>query len=108
MTQTIVQINFTYGMADAEYATLAQHGATAIAGVPGLIWKVFLCNAEQKTAGGIYLFADQAAATAYVNGPIIARLRQHPQITAMSINLFAILLAPTAVTRGPLAALSPA
>lgn len=108
MTQTIVQINFTYGMTDADYATLAHHGAVAIADVPGLIWKLFLCNSEQQTAGGIYLFADRAAATAYVNGPIIGRLRQHPQITGMGINLFDVLLAPTQVTRGPLAALSPA
>jgi hypothetical protein len=108
MTQTIVQINFTYGMTDAEYAAVACHGAVAIADVPGLIWKLFLSNPEQQTAGGIYLFADRAAATAYVNGPIIGRLRQHPQITEMDVKLFDVLLAPTQITRGPLAAPAPA
>lgn len=108
MTSTIVQINFTYAMTAAEYAVLAQHGAEPIAQVAGLHWKVFLHNAETCEAGGIYLFASQADADAYVNGPIIARLRQHPQISAMHIKRFAVLTEPTTITRGPLPAVTSA
>ena len=103
MTETIVQINFKYDLPHDAYAALAQQGAEPIAGVQGLIWKVFLRNLEEREAGGIYLFESREAATAYINGPIIAQIRQHPRISAMHIKLFDVLAAPTRVTRGPIA-----
>jgi len=39
--------------------------AESIAGEAGLIWKIWTESAEGKRAGGIYLFANEAAARAY-------------------------------------------
>ena len=33
--------------------------AESIADEPGLIWKIWTENAQESTAGGIYLFSDE-------------------------------------------------
>ena len=41
--------------------------AQDIAQEPGLIWKIWTENAAEQTAGGIYLFTDEARALAYLH-----------------------------------------
>lgn len=48
--------------AEAAYKDLA----TDIAGENGLIWKVWTEDPQRQVAGGVYLFADEASAQAYV------------------------------------------
>ncbi|ALP49133.1 monooxygenase [Corynebacterium glutamicum] len=48
--------------AEAAYTELA----TDIAGQDGLIWKVWTEDSQRDVAGGVYLFADEASAQAYV------------------------------------------
>jgi hypothetical protein len=102
MNKTILQVNFNYTRPTAEYESLCEHAAPAIANVEGLLWKVFLLDAERQAAGGQYLFQSRAAAEAYLAGPIITQLRRHPAIQNLSVRHFDILEAPTKVTRGPL------
>lgn len=64
----IVQVNFPmqgpWGeeMA-AAYGTLAK----SINDEPGFIWKVWIENETEQSAGGIYLFEDRATGQAYVD-----------------------------------------
>ncbi|QGU03432.1 monooxygenase [Corynebacterium comes] len=48
--------------AEAAYADLADD----IAGQEGLVWKVWTEDPQREVAGGVYLFADEASARAYV------------------------------------------
>lgn len=48
--------------AEAAYADLAHD----IAVQDGLIWKVWTEDSQREVAGGVYLFADEASAQAYV------------------------------------------
>lgn len=48
--------------AEAAYADLAAD----IAGQDGLIWKAWTEDPQRQVAGGVYLFADEASAQAYV------------------------------------------
>ena len=50
----------------AEAASAYDSLARDIAEQEGLIWKVWTEAPERNVAGGVYLFADQAAADAYV------------------------------------------
>lgn len=102
MSKTIVQINFTYQMPKAEYEAMLEHVAPAVAQVEGLAWKIFVIDEETHEAGGLYLFENAAAAEAYVHGPIIGQLSQHPGISKASIKLFNLLEAVTRITRGPI------
>ena len=101
MSKTIVQINFKYHMPQVEYKGMTEHAAQPIAEVEGLVWKIFLFNEATQEAGGHYLFENVAAAEAYLNGPLITGLRQHPGIKNTSVKLFNIQESATEVTRGP-------
>jgi len=71
--------------------------------VKGLLWKIWLMNEAEKSAGGIYLFRDKASANAYVNGEIIAGLRTCDLCSAydIEIKVWDILPVPTKISHGP-------
>ena len=98
--KTLLQINFTHHLPDADYQALTAQVAPAIAEVEGLEWKIFLTGSDRR-AGGVYLFRDEAAADAYLNGPLITGLRGHPAICELQIRKSGIMESVTAVTRGP-------
>lgn len=101
MTQyTHVQIEFELVCTLDEYRKLTEHVAPVIASVPGLISKLWLVDAEGRRGGGAYLFSDRAAATAYLEGPIISGLRQRPAVRNVTVRVFDILPAPSELTRG--------
>jgi hypothetical protein len=95
-----LQIQFDLQCTPAEYRGLADHVAGAIAAVPGLLWKVWIVDEERRRGGGVYLFEDRAAATAYLEGPIVSRLRANPALTNVEVRLFEVIDAPSVVTRG--------
>jgi hypothetical protein len=72
--------------------------AQPIADIPGLRWKVWIINEAQSEAGGIYLFDNDAAVQAFVDGPIIAEMKGDP---TLSIKAFDVIAKLTAITRGP-------
>lgn len=78
--------------------------AQFFAGLPGMRWKIWIIDRERGEAGGIYLFADEAAFNDYVNGPIMADLRQYPLWTDVRVTSFDYLPEHSAVTRAPVGA----
>jgi hypothetical protein len=104
--KTIVQLNLKFRTSRnklvkhwTEHApTFAPNGE-----IKGLLWKIWLMNEAEKSAGGIYLFRDKASAKAYVNGPIIAACRTCDLCSAYDIRIkvWDILPGPTKITRGP-------
>jgi hypothetical protein len=90
MGRTTIQINFKLELPVAEYRALCSDAAPAIAEVPGLQWKLFSLDAKARAAAGIYLFDHRAAAEAYVEGPIVHGLRNHPGIADLSIRMLEV------------------
>jgi hypothetical protein len=101
MPGRILQLNFIFSITPAEYEEAVIPLADAIAAVPGLRWKVWLINELTNEAGGIYLFESEAAANAYVEGPIVAGVLKHPGLSHFSVKQFDVLESTTSVTRGP-------
>ena len=101
MSATIVQINLRFEGSKAEYLEAFSEAAAPIAATPGLRWKVWPWNDEERVGGGIYLFDDAESAQAYLQGPIVAGLGQHPAVSDVSVQQFEVLESVTAVTRGP-------
>jgi hypothetical protein len=95
-----LRIEFDLRCSATEFRAHADHVASAIAGVSGLVWKVWIIDEERKRAGGVYLFADRNAATAYLEGPIVAGLKSNPGIAGVAVHLFDVLEGPSRVTRG--------
>jgi hypothetical protein len=69
--------------------------------VPGLQWKIWLDDADERRAGGIYLFADRAAAEAYTNGPIVARIKANPDVAELEIRIFDVRARMSEITNAP-------
>jgi hypothetical protein len=63
----LVQVDFPYnGPFEEEMSNAMQGLAEDIANEPGLVWKIWTESKEQKIAGGIYLFDNEADATRYI------------------------------------------
>jgi len=101
MSGRILQLNFKFNVSPAEYEQAVSPLASEIAAVAGLRWKVWIMNDAESEAGGIYLFDDEAAVNAYLEGPIAAQVTSHPALSDFSVKQFDVMDDQTAITRGP-------
>jgi len=97
----ILQINLKFKVTRAELEKAFLEVAKPIADVKGLLWKVWLINEAEKSAGGIYLFKDDASVEAYLKGKIVAGIMAHPALSNVEAKVFDILPKHTKITRGP-------
>lgn len=88
------------GMSDAEYQGYVATVAPAVAGIPGLISKVWLADPETQTYGGIYTFESEAACQRYLLPALFTRFGAPPRATNVSNRDFAVSEGPTRITRG--------
>jgi hypothetical protein len=102
MSLQILQIVFKYGVSAAEYQQAVSPMGDDIAAVPGLRWKIWIINEVESESGGIFLFDDEAAVQAFLEGPVAARVTTHPAVSDFSVKQFDVMEAETAVTRGPI------
>ncbi len=98
MPAKLLQINYNLSGPRAEYESENLPYAQRIADMAGLRWKVWIIDETRGEAGGIYLFEHDAAAQAFLDGPIIAEMKCDP---TLSIKAFDIMPEHTTITRGP-------
>jgi len=94
----ILLINFNLNVPVAEYQKMTDSVAHAFLDVPGLKWKIWVVNPAAQEGGGIYLFDSQASLDAYLNGPLVAKLRELTSIGNISIKQFEVMPEATALT----------
>jgi hypothetical protein len=82
------------------YRTRAAATAPHLAGLPGLIWKLWLLDEPTGEAAGIYLFADAAAAHAFVASPMLEALRQSPGISGVRARVLPVVADLSRATYG--------
>jgi hypothetical protein len=100
----ILQINFKFKISrpELEKAFLQIAPRFGPSGdVKGLIWKIWIVNEAEKSAGGIYLFKDEASVETYLKGEIVAGLKSNPAVSDVEVKVFDILSEHTKITRGP-------
>ena len=102
MSGKILQINFKYNVAGADYRQTVAPLADDVAAVPGLRWKVWIINEEQSEAGGLHLFDDEAALQAYLESALVAQITSHPALSDFSVKQFDVMEEVTEITRGPI------
>ena len=102
MPGKILQINLQFNVSRAELVEEFIAAANHIAAVPGLKWKIFCMNDERSEGAGIYLFEDADALKSYLEGPIIAGMKDKKAFSDINIRTFDVVEEATAVTRGPL------
>lgn len=102
MSATILQINFKFNITPGELAKDFAPLAEPIAKVQGLRWKIWSLNETTSEFAGIYLFDDEESIQAYLEGPIIAGVKEHPAISDISAKLFGVIEEFSAITHGPI------
>jgi len=100
----ILQINFKFKIPRSELEKAFLQVAPRFrpgGDVKGLLWKIWLVNEAEKSAGGIYLFKDDASVEAFLKGEIVAGLKSNPALSNIEAKVFDILAEHTKITRGP-------
>jgi hypothetical protein len=108
MKLLVVRYGRQLGKDDPEQARGFLAAAEKIAGLPGLIWKVWAYDDAEHVAESIYLFATEAAARAWGDGPMTTALGSHPGISDIDVRYYDVDSELSAVTRAPLASATPA
>jgi hypothetical protein len=91
------------GITPAEYRARAEQTAPGFRAWPGLVGKVYLDGGADGRYGGVYLFADRAAADASRETVLFAALVGNPAFADLRIEEHAVLDTPTWVTTEPVA-----
>jgi len=100
----ILQVNLKFKMTRPELEKAFLEGAPTFrpgGDVKGLLWKIWLMNGAEKSAGAIYLFKDDASVEAYLKGELFAMLKSHPALSDIEAKAFDILPEHTKITHGP-------
>ena len=102
MPNKILQINLRFNVSAKELAEEFFTAAGHIAAVSGLKWKIFCMNKERGEGAGIYLFEDDDALKSYLEGPIIAGMKDKNAFSNITMKTFDVVEEATAITRGPI------
>jgi hypothetical protein len=89
-TPACVEVHYQVAGSLDAYRTRAAAAAPHLAGFPGLVWKLWLLDEPTGEAAGIYLFADAAAAHAFVASPMLDALRQSPGISGVRARVLPV------------------
>ena len=101
-TYTVLHLRFKLRVPPDVLLSHSREGATTIASVEGLIWKIWLLNEVDSEMGGIYLFTNRKAAEAYLNHPVIQVVQSNPAVVSTQSQLWEVESSLSAITRAPL------
>jgi len=99
MGKKILQINLKYKVTPEEISKAFMELAQPIADSKGLEWKTWLHDEKEKTAGGIYLFKNEASVKAYLDSEIVAGIMSHPALSDIDAKVFDVLPEHSKITR---------
>ena len=77
-------------LTDEGYVEVCEQFAPAFAELPGLLAKIWLRDAPSNTYGGVYLFADRAAADAYAASDLFRSVGAFPHFSKITVRDFAV------------------
>jgi hypothetical protein len=87
MGQMLVTVRYRVRGDHAHFRHDMTKAAGLIAGIPGLVWKIWGIDQDRDIGASAYLFASEASARAFVAGPTLERLRSRPDVTDVSFEL---------------------
>ena len=102
MSPRILEVNVKFNSPTADLEQACGQAAQSFTESPGLCSKFWWVKANHD-AGGIYEFESEAAARAYLAGPIMAALQCSPAVANVSTKLMD---APESQTQSPAGRLS--
>ena len=93
-------VNFNLeGINHDDFMQIADTAAPAFAGVPGLVSKVWLCDQENNTYGGVYTWENQQAMETFAKSELfINALENNTNFVNISMKDFGVLEGPSKIT----------
>jgi Putative mono-oxygenase ydhR len=104
MKLLVVRYSRQLGKDDPDQARGFLAAAEKIAGLPGLVWKVWAYDDDAHVAESIYLFDSEAHARAWGDRAMKPALGGHPGIGDIEVRYYDVDAELSAVTHAPLAA----
>jgi len=104
MKLLVVRYSRQRGRDDPDQTRGLLAAAEKIAGLPGLVWKLWAYDDAAHVAESVYLFDTEANARAWGDGPMKPALGSHPGIGDIEVRYYDVDAELSAVTRAPLAA----
>jgi heme-degrading monooxygenase HmoA len=104
MKLLVVNYGRQRGHDDPEQAREFAAAAEKIAGVPGLVWKLWSYDDGAQTAASVYLFDSEESARAWGDGPMKPALSGHEGIGDIEASYFDVDEDLSAITRAPITA----
>jgi hypothetical protein len=99
---TVLHLRFKLRVSPRVLLAQSQEAAAIVASVEGLLWKIWVLQEEAFEIGGVYLFADRASAEAYLNHPVVQKVRSNPAIVSAQSQLWDVESSLSTLTRAPL------
>ena len=87
MGQMLVTVRYRVQGDHAHFRHDMTKAAGLIAGIPGLVWRIWGIDQDRDIGTSVYLFASEASARAFIAGPMLERLRSRPDVTDVSFEL---------------------
>lgn len=104
MKLLVVRYRRRLGSDDTEQASAFLAAAEKIAGLPGLVWKLWAYDDAEGVAESVYLFESDEQARAWGDGPMKPALGSHPGISDIEVRYYDVDERLSAVTRAPVRA----
>jgi hypothetical protein len=102
MAKQILEVTMGYNIPVEELAKEFLKYAPTWAKIEGLDWKIWIHGADEKKAGGIYLFDSEASLKNYLDGELYAGLLTNPALVDVKSKTYDILPDHSKITRAPL------
>ncbi len=105
MNQTLLTVHYAIAGDPTRLRSQMSMAAPAIAGVPGLAFKLWGFDAVNRVGTSTYLFDSEEAAQHFANGPVIEGLKASPDVAEVFLAVAPVDHDLSAVTgAGPLLA----
>jgi hypothetical protein len=83
----LLTVRYAIGGDPARLRAGMEKAAGAIATTPGLVFKLWGFDAENRLGVSAYLFDSEQAARAFADGPMIAGLRANPEVADVTVAI---------------------
>ena len=93
-------VNFNLeGINHDDFMLIADTAAPAFAEVPGLVSKIWLCDQENNTYGGVYTWENEQAMETFAKSELFTNaVANNPNFVNLSVKDFGILDGPSKIT----------
>ena len=89
---------------DPDVAARFDAAAHKIAGVPGLVWKLWAYEDTEHDCTSVYLFDSEESARAWGDGPLVPSLSSNPGVGNIELQYYDVEENLSAITHTPLMA----